>query len=301
MPDLVTVVGSLNRDVVFEVAAPPVPGETVLATPGGHFRGGKGANQAIAAARLGRPVAMVGRIGTDAEGRAYMRALVEEGIDVAGVAVDIDAPTGTAYVLLQPGGENSIIVVPGANARLTPEDVALVADQLDSAAVTLMQLEVPLDAVRAAARLSGGMVVLNAAPGRHLGPEILSVVDVLVVNRSELAAVSGRRPASKEATLAEHARSIPGPRTVIVTLGAAGALIVTQDAYESIPAPAVDVVDTTGAGDAFCGGLADGLARGLAMVEAVAWAVAAGAAATTELGAQAGLPDSDRVASLVGG
>ncbi len=299
MQDLIAVIGSLNRDIVISVASLPAPGETVHASEIRQFRGGKGANQAIAAARLGRNVAMIGRVGADADGTGYLRNLVAEGVDVAGVAVDIDLPTGSAYILLDAAGENSIAVVAGANGRVTPEDVAAAADHVERAAVTMAQLEVPLDAVKAAAQLAGGVFVLNAAPAQHLGPELLSLVDVLVVNRSELARLVDSRQAGQQKAIVAQARRVNGPRAVVATLGAAGALVVTADDAVPVRAPSVTPRDTTGAGDAFCGGLADALARKEDLVSAVRWAVVVGAAATQKLGAQTGMPTAAEATELL--
>lgn len=301
MDDLIAVVGSLNRDTVLRVPALPAPGETVLATSITHFRGGKGANQALAASRLGRPVAMIGKVGADADGTSYLRSLVAEDIDVEGVGVDIHAATGHAFISLDGAGENSIVVLAGANGRLSPEDVAAVSHHIEGAAVTLAQLEVPLDAVKAAAQLSGGRFVLNPAPAQHLGPELLSLVDVLVANRTELARLADDTEAHAESAIIAQAQKIRGPGAVVVTVGAAGAIVVEGGEGVVVPAPRVESVDTTGAGDAFCGGLADALARGESLHAAVEWAVAVGAAATTMVGAQTALPERSRVLALLEG
>ncbi len=301
MNDFVAVVGSLNRDIVLRVDHLPAPGETVMGSSVTYHRGGKGANQALAAARLGRPVAMVGKVGADHEGTAYLRALINDGVDVEGVSVDIDEPTGHAYILLDGSGENSIAVMPGANGRVGPEDVAAASRHLEHAAVTLAQLEIPTDAVKAAARLAGGRFVLNAAPFHELGAELLGLVDVLVVNRTELASLAGDELAGDGDDVAAQARRIAGPDAVVVTLGAQGALLTSAGGVVEVPAPVVVPVDTTGAGDAFCGALADSLARGEDLEEAVRWAVAAGAVATTKLGAQTALPDAAAVAELLSG
>jgi ribokinase len=301
MNDRITVIGSLNKDTVVRVARIPAPGETVLGRDITTYRGGKGANQALAVARLGRPAALVGRVGVDGDGTSYLRALVAEGVDVDGVSVTIDASTGQAYIFLAEDAENVIAVIPGANGTLSAEDVAASSDLFEQAAVTLAQLEVPLPAVKAAAQLTGGTFVLNPAPAQRLGPELLSLIDVLVPNRSELALlVGGREVAGVEGVVAQ-ARRVRGPRAVVVTLGASGAMLVSGDAEVHVEAPHVDAVDTTGAGDAFCAALADALARNLALEDAVRWAVAAGAFAVTKQGAQTALPTAEQVRSLAGG
>ncbi len=295
----IAVVGSLNRDTVVQVNGLPAPGETVIGSAVSQHRGGKGANQAIAAARLGREVALIGKVGADSDGTGYLRALVQEGVDVDGVQVDIDTPTGQAFIMVDRDGENSIAVVPGANARVTAEDVAR-ATTMEGARIVLAQLEVPLDAVKAAARLCTGTFILNPAPAQPLGPELLALVDVLVVNRNELALLSGSTEARTSRDVITQANGLALDGAVVVTLGAQGAVAVADGAAKEVASPKVASVDTTGAGDAFCGGLADALARNEPLEDAVRWAVGVGAVATTKVGAQSALPTSTRVQSLIG-
>lgn len=298
MTSQIVVVGSLNRDHVLQVGRVPRAGETVLAHATVSHRGGKGANQAVAAARLGASVAMVGKVGADAEGTSYLRALVAEGVDVDGVGVDIDAPTGQAFIILADDAENAIVVVPGANSTLTAADVSHSAAALEGAGVVLLQLEIPIDAVKAAAQLAGGTVILNPAPAREIG-RILDYVDVVVPNRGELARLVGGAEATHIDDVVDQARILARPgRAVVVTMGADGAALVTDETHLHIDAPQVDPVDTTGAGDAFCGGLAEALARGEGIEAAVRWAVTVGAAATTRVGAQIGLPTRDDLLEL---
>ena len=290
----VVVLGSANLDIVVPVPHHPATGETVL---GGHhdrIPGGKGANQAVAAARLGARVAMVGRVGSDDAGRTLRTALQEAGVDCRYLAVDGLAPSGLALIGVDGGGDNTIIVSPGANDRIGPDDVAAAAPLLASAAVTLVQLEVPAMAVEAAVAASGGKVVLNPAPASLLSAALLERVDVLVPNRIELAQLAGSAEAGGLAAVEEMARGLPVP-TVVVTLGADGALLVAGGDAVVLPAPPVEVVDTTGAGDAFCGAIAEALARGVAIDEATARAVHAGSLATTRRGAQPSLPTGAQV------
>ena len=295
----VVVLGSANLDIVVPVPHHPAIGETVL---GGHhdrIPGGKGANQAVAAARLGARVAMVGRVGSDDAGGTLRTALQEAGVDCKYLAVDHPAPSGLALIGVDENGDNTIIVSPGANDRVGPDDVAAAASFLASAAVTLVQLEVPAMAVEAAAAASGGTVVLNPAPASLLSAALLERVDVLVPNRIELAQLAGSAEAGGLAAVEEMARGLPVP-TVVVTLGADGAILVSGGDAVVLPAPPVEVVDTTGAGDAFCGAIAEALARGVAIDEATARAVHAGSLATTRRGAQPSLPTGAQVnASLV--
>lgn len=296
----IAVVGSINRDTVLRARTIPQPGETVLGTSMTSGRGGKGANQAIAAARLGARVSMVGKVGADADGTGCLGALAAEGIDVEGVGVDVEAPTGHATVIVDDEGENAIVVIPGANALLSPADVRSAGGALRDAAVTLVQLEVRMDVVEATLQLATGRVVLNPAPAQRIPAPLLARVDVLVPNRSELAALSGRSVAATFEDVVGQARAIPGPEAVVVTMGAEGAAVVTSTDAFQVQAIPVDVVDTTGAGDAFCGGLADALARGFELERAVRWGNAVGAIATTRQGAQAALPDRQRVLEAVG-
>ncbi len=296
----ITVVGSINRDTILRTHAIPRPGETVLGTSLTTGRGGKGANQAVAAARLGSAVALIGRVGADADGTSYLGALSAEGIDVEGVSVDVDEPTGQATVIVDDNAENAIVVVPGANARLDGAEVRAAAAALRTAAVTLVQLEVPMDAVHEALSLATGTVILNPAPSRHIPAPLLALVDILVPNRGELALLSDSAPAATVDDVVAQARSIPGPHSVVVTLGSQGAVIVRGDETLHVAAFPVEPVDTTGAGDAFCGGLADAIARGAELERAVRWAAAVGAIATMRSGAQTALPDRKRVLEAVG-
>jgi ribokinase len=278
----VAVVGSINLDLVVRVERHPAPGETVVGGDRSELPGGKGANQAVAAARLGAEVALVGRVGADEPGRRLRDGLAAEGVDVAHVREDPDAPSGMALIAVDPAGENTIVVSPGANARVDAGDVAAARELLAGAAVTLVQHEVSPGAVAAAIAAAGGTVVLNPAPARALGA---NPVDVLVPNRGELATLVGR-----DGDPEQLARALDGPRAVVVTLGAQGALVVEGARAERIAAPPVTAVDTTGAGDAFCGALAQALADGAALVEAARWAVRAAAESVTRPGAQGGLP-----------
>jgi len=279
---MIAVVGSVNRDLVVRVEHHPVPGETVLGSGHETMPGGKGANQAVAAARLGTDVVFVGRIGADEDGRDLVGEFEREGVDVGHLVVDPDAPSGLAIITVDDAGENAIVVSPGANGNVCASDVEGAQAVLMAATVTLLQLEIPMDAVLAAAAVSEGIVILNAAPAAHLPAELLRSIDVLVVNRGELATLTGSGdPVS--------ARSLPVPVTV-VTLGADGARIVRADSGESVAAIDVSPVDTTGAGDTFCGVLAAGLESGLSLETSVRRAVVAGSLAVTAIGARSGMP-----------
>ena len=293
--------GSANLDLVVDVPRVPLVGETVLGSDLARIPGGKGANQAVAAARLGRSVAMIGRVGDDEGGRILRRALQTDGVDTSHLATTPDVPNGVALIAVGADGDNSIVVSPGANSRLSVADVEAASDVLGAAAVTLLQLEVPLDAVAAAARIAGGTVVLNPAPAPSspLPEKLLEAVDVIVPNQTELALLAGHDGPVDVATAADLATRLPVP-TVVVTLGALGALAVPEGDVTHIEAPEVTPVDTTAAGDSFCAALADALVRGQSIVEAVRWAVRVGAAATLRAGAQPSLPTAVEVTALLG-
>lgn len=293
----IVVVGSLNLDTTAHVGRLPAPGETVLGS--GHYidTGGKGANQAVAAARLGRSVAMIGRIGADDAGARITAALEQAGIDSSNVTVDDVAPSGMAFITVDGTGENMIVVSPGANATLSIRDLERGADTITDARVLLLQLEVPLDVVHHAAALCRGTVVLNPAPAADLSAGLLEAVDVLVPNRTELATLSGTEPAADFDAIAGQLDALPVAAGV-VTLGADGALVRADGRTTLVPAPSVAAVDATAAGDAFCAGLADAIVDGADLVEATRWAVRVGAVTATRAGAQASLPTRAEVESL---
>ena len=296
----VTVVGSLNEDVLIAVRRLPGRGETVIGQGVEVAPGGKGANQAAAAGRLGRGVHMVGRVGEDPAGHRQLAALAGAGVNVGRVLVTPGVPTGSATIPVEEGtGENLIVVAPGANAALRPEDADV--ESVHRATVLLLQLEVPLDTVYEAAAVTGGMVVLNPAPPQPLPEELLALVDVLVPNEHELAQLAGAGAGDRTPEeLVVLARSIFGP-VIVVTLGARGALLVRRDGTPALlqAPPPVTPVDTTGAGDCFCGALAQALARGTDLPGAVRYAVTAAALSTTGPGARGALPDDDAVRALL--
>ena len=272
MSGRVLVLGSINVDLVTRVERHPRPGETVRGEHLQRLAGGKGANQAVAAATAGADVAMVGCVGDDAGGRSYRRRLAALGIDVAGVRVAPDVPSGHALVQVADDGENTVVVVPGANDVLDEREVAAV-DTLGPGDVLLLQTEVPYRVVCVAARRAAGRgarVVLNLAPYTALPADVLRLADPVVVNEHEMQAL---------------AESGGQPRSVLVTFGENGA------SWDGVTVPAVvvppeELADTTGAGDAFCGTLAAALAAGAGSEEAVAAALAAGAGAVRRMGAQ---------------
>ena len=295
----VTVVGSLNEDVLVAVGRLPGRGETVIGRSAVLAPGGKGANQAAAAGELGAGVHMVGRVGEDPAGDRQLAALTAARVNVDGVRRTVGVPTGSAIIPVEEGtGENLIVVVPGANARLAPGDADVAS--VRRARVVLLQLEVPLETVTAAARAATGTVVLTPAPPQPLPVELREHVDVLVPNEHELVQLAGAVPGERSpAELAALARSVASC-AVVVTLGARGALVVPPEGAVLLqPPPPVTAVDTTGAGDCFCGALAQALARGQYLPDAVRYAVTAAALSTTGPGARGGLPDDDAVQALL--
>lgn len=296
----ITVVGSANLDLVVDVGHVPLVGETVL---GGDLRripGGKGANQAVAAARLGRRVAMVGRLGDDEGGTILRAALAADGIDTDALTTTADTPNGVALIAVDADGDNAIVVSPGANGRVSADDVRRAGASVIDATCVLLQLEVPIEAVIEAAEAATGIVILNPAPAptEPLPAALLDEIDILVPNQTELATLAGHEGPVDTTIAGELAERLSAP-VVVVTLGSAGALVVTDGHTELVPAPAVDPVDTTAAGDSFCGAMADALVRGRDIVDAVRWAVRVGAATTQRAGAQPSLPTADEVERLL--
>jgi ribokinase len=293
MPDTdpaVVVVGSINVDNTVTAPTFPRAGETIMGTSTSSSIGGKGANQAVAAALAGANVAMVGSVGDDANGGAATRRLTERGVQTTHVAVVTSDPTGTAWITVAEQ-DNTIIVVAGANARWPTEELPPIVER---AAVVLCQLEIPIDVVSAAARRTRGSFVLNAAPAATLPAELLARCDLLIVNEHELAVVAGTDVvADRDAIASAHAALRDrGVGAVVTTRGAAGALVTDSGGVVTdIAAPPSDVVDTTGAGDAFAGVLAARLSAGDTLVSASRWGVAAGSLAVRGAGAQDSYPD----------
>ncbi|MEV0262020.1 ribokinase [Streptomyces sp. NPDC050617] len=293
------VVGSANADLVVGVERRPLAGETVLGSDLVTHPGGKGANQAVAAARLGARTALLARVGDDAHGRLLLDAQRAAGVEVGGVLVG-GAPTGVALITVDPSGDNSIVVSPGANARLSPEDVRASGDLLAAARVVSLQLEIPLDTVAETVRAAGPgtRVVLNPSPPAPLPDDVLAACDPLIVNEHEARYLLDGHPAgaSDEPEAWAAALLERGPRSVVVTLGAAGALLAEADgddgAGAAVRVPGIEVaaVDTTGAGDAFTAALAWRLGAGDGLESAVRFATRVAAAAVTRAGAQESYP-----------
>jgi len=300
----IVVLGSLNVDLVARVPHLPRPGETIMAESLQTFPGGKGANQAAAAARLGGNVAMIGRVGDDAFGTMLVESLRRDGVDVSGVARDAKAPTGTALILVDPRGENVIAVAAGANASLSGDEVRRALAALDQASLLVLQLEIPPEVAGAAiegARRNGIRTLLNAAPAGRLDPSLLVGLDVLVTNEPETAALVGRpvddTRSAEHAAVELHQR---GVQLAVVTLGAAGSVFCLDGSAEQVEPFTVTAVDSTAAGDAFVGALAVALSEGVAVPRALRLANAAGAGAAGSAGGQSSLPRRDDLERLFG-
>ncbi|CAL9529929.1 ribokinase [Streptomyces sp. enrichment culture] len=297
------VVGSANADLVIGVERRPAAGETVLGSDLAVHPGGKGANQAVAAARLGAHTALLARVGDDAHGRLLVDSQRSAGVDTGGVLVG-GAPTGVALITVDPSGDNSIVVSPGANGRLTPEDVRAARSLFRSARVVSTQLEIPLETVAEVVRslAPGSRFVLNPSPPQPLPAEVLAACDPLIVNEHEakviLDGTSGAGGLGDEPE--DWARELlaAGPRSVVVTLGGEGALVASAEGTVRVPSVEVRAVDTTGAGDAFTAALAWRLGTGESLAEAAAYAARVGAVTVTRQGAQVSFPTAAEVAAL---
>ncbi|MFI5819237.1 ribokinase [Streptomyces rishiriensis] len=295
------VVGSANADLVIGVERRPAAGETVLGSDLAVHPGGKGANQAVAAARLGARTALLARVGDDAHGRLLLDAQRAAGVDTTGVLAG-GAPTGVALITVDPSGDNSIVVSPGANGRLTPADVRAASGLLHASKVVSAQLEIPLETVVEVVRnlAPGGRFVLNPSPPRPLPAEVLAVCDPLIVNEHEAKVILGEA-GDTAADPEDWARLLlaKGPRSVVVTLGAEGALVASADGgVQRVASVKVDAVDTTGAGDSFTAALAWRLGAGASLAQAAAYAARVGAAAVTRRGAQESFPTAEEVDAL---
>jgi ribokinase len=297
----VCVVGSFMADVVVRAPRRPERGETVIGSSCDTYLGGKGFNQAVAAARAGATTSMVGALGDDDHGREFVRMLEFEHIDASGVQVIAGTGTGIAFPVVEETGENSIIIVPQANHVLTVADIDRLAGVIGRAAVVLLQLELPVDVVVAAAgvaRRAGATVVLNPAPAIAAPERFAGLVDIVVPNESELALLSADGDTDVSIGAARLSAAT-GAHSIVVTLGERGVFAWTGNGELSIPGHRVHTIDTVGAGDAFCGVLAARLAVGAAFDDAVRYANSAGALATTRAGAEPSMPSRQAVESLL--
>lgn len=295
----ILVLGSINMDLVVRVHQIPGPGETVIGGDFETFPGGKGANQAVAASRMGGEVTMVGRVGNDDFGNLLIQGLIEDRVRTTYVIKDSKASTGIAMIAVDPSGQNIIMVASGANAKVSAEDVSNARDLMREADLLLVQLECPLDTVSRAidlAKAYGVDVVLNPAPAQPSLETLLSKVDYLTPNQTELTILSG------ETDMERGIEKLKGwgVKNLIITMGANGIRVVNEEIDQLIPGYEITAIDTTAAGDALNGALAVGLAEGKSLSEAVCYGNAAGALAATKRGAQPSLPTREDVEKLIG-
>jgi len=300
----VVVVGSLNMDLVVRVAHMPAAGETILGSSFQNIPGGKGANQAVGAARLGARVTMIGRVGNDEFGKALTDNLKIEDVNIAHVSIADEEATGIALITLDQSGQNSIVVASGANMTLTPADVRSAWKNIDAIDIVVIPLEVPMDCIDETIRLaadSNVKVIVNPAPAQELSAESLKHIDVLVPNESETSLLTGLSVETIEkASAAAQNLLAKGIGAVVLTLGSRGALLVSKNqSARLLPAYQVNVVDTTAAGDAFVAALSVGISSGLALEDAVQQANAAGALATTRMGAQPCMPAQNELTEFM--
>jgi ribokinase len=290
----IVVVGSTNMDMVVTTHHIPVPGETVL---GGSFfmnPGGKGANQAVAVARLGGEAVFISKMGNDVFGKQSSQLLDEEGINTFYLLSDSDLPSGVALITVDQTGENSIVVASGANANLLPADLQTALMEIGDASTILMQLEIPMETVFFVAKYAAGKgirVILNPAPASTLSPELLSHIDIITPNKTEAEMLSGVKvtnlDSAKKAARAIHEL---GVKDVVVTMGPLGAVIYQNGQHQVVPAPKTEAIDTTAAGDVFNGALAVALSEGKSLIDAVKFACDAAAISVTRMGAQSSIP-----------
>lgn len=297
----ILVVGSANMDMVITAPHFPQPGETIAGYGFMTNHGGKGANQAVAAARLGAKVAFVGKVGNDQFGQAMKDMMCQEGIDVSALSVASQIPTGVALIITVPSGENTIVIEPGANAQLTPEDVEQAEELFEDAGIVLMQLETPVTTLIKAAELAkqhGAYVVLNPAPApvTPLPDALLQHVDLLIPNETEAAAISGTDVVTADdVPVAMERLHSMGIKNVIITLGSKGAYASVEGSIMKVEAVKVEAVDTTAAGDTFCGALCKALLQGRDLQGAMSYACKAAAISVTRRGAQMSMPRKEEV------
>ncbi|MBX9706001.1 MAG: ribokinase [Gammaproteobacteria bacterium] len=299
MKPQIAVVGSINMDLIFKTPRMPMLGETLNGHSFHQAHGGKGANQAVAAARMGAAVDFIATIGDDSNGRSCLQALAQDGINVQHVSVVAESATGVAGILLNDSGQNCIVVATGANALISTLDIDKAKNTISEAKLLLCQLETPLAIVLHAidyARQANVQVVLNPAPAQNLNELILSQVDYLILNETEATVLSGL--AVSDLASAEAAATIlqdRGAKVVLLTLGALGMYVATDEKSYFLPAFEVEVVDTTAAGDTFVGSFAVAIAEGMELRTACMFAQSAAALAVTKLGAQTSIPDREAV------
>lgn len=296
----ILVIGSANMDFVIRTPEIPLPGETVLGTSLTLIPGGKGANQAYAAGKLGAQTAMIGAVGNDTNGQALLQSLQSVGVDTSGMEILEKEPTGAAFISVNDKGQNNIIVVPGANGRVTTEQIHAHEALFDESDIVVFQLEIPMETVVEAARIAkakGKMVILDPAPAPEMLPdELIRNVDILKPNEHELARISGMPTDTPEhIRAAADAMFARGVKTLVVTLGGSGSALVEPGHMEVFPAHKVEVVDTTAAGDSFTAAFALSLTNGESCADAIRFASRVSSIVVTRKGAQTSIPSMAEV------
>ena len=299
MSERIVVIGSCNTDMVINMERLPLPGETII---GGHFfmnAGGKGANQAVAAVRLGGNVCFVAKVGNDHFGSRSIEQYKAEGIDVEHITTDNDLPSGVALIMVDAHGENCIAVASGANASLSPDDIERAKGSIEHGDIVLMQLETPMETVEYAARFAhdnGKRVILNPAPAMTLSDALLGSLYMIIANETETEFITGVKITDVDSVCrAADIISNKGVKNVVITLGSKGAFIKENGAYHKVPAIKVKAVDATAAGDTFCGALCVALAEHKSILEAVEFANKCASVTVTRMGAQSSLPYREEI------
>lgn len=298
----ILVIGSSNTDLIAKVERFPVAGETITGKLFMQAMGGKGANQALAAHRSGGDVSFVTCLGSDANGRNALQYYAAEGLDVSLALKVEDAPTGTAMILVNDEGENVIVITPGANHKLSPAYISNLNAEISNASMVMLQMEIPFETVLKVceiARRHNTPVLLNVAPARKIDKDLIALIDILVVNETEIETICGHQIAVEGEERVMDLLLDAGARTVILTLGKRGCIVKNKNFCEHISAYEVDTVDSTAAGDTFCGALVAQLGAGVDMVEAIRFATAAAAICVTRIGAQPSIPKEKEIKTFL--
>jgi ribokinase len=299
----IVVVGSINTDLVGRTQRMPRAGETLLGSDFRMVPGGKGANQAVAVARAGGNVKMLGRVGDDMFGEQHLANFRDNGVDTHLVQMTAGVPTGVAIIMVDDDGENSIVVIPGANNSLLPIDIEEAREIVETAQIVMLQLEIPMETVEAVIRMAKGAgvpVILDPGPARPLAKELLAQVDIITPNEHEAQVLAGEEIHNLDDAYRVAGKLLEsGVKNVLLKLGGNGVIIATPQGMEHVPAHKVKAEDTTAAGDSFAGGLAVALAEGFSLRSAVLFANAVGALAVTKLGAQTAIPTRQEIEAFM--
>lgn len=295
----IMIIGSINMDLVTKVDHIPKVGETILGTSFSQIPGGKGANQAVAVARLGASIKMIGKVGNDSSGEILLNKLREDNVGIEYIASDSNEPTGTALITVEESGDNSIVVVPGANFAIKVEDVDVAINEIIKSKIIISQLEVPIEIVSHTfkkAKEAGVFTILNPAPAAELNSDLISNIDLLTPNETELELLSGVTINSEEDIIeASKVLIAKGIKQLIVTLGEKGCIYIDKDGHKRYSSNKVDAVDTTAAGDSFTAAVAVAMSEGKTVDEMIEFASKVGALTVTKFGAQSSLPYREEV------